>query len=160
MEPRYQHSQIGWVGVFLVPALLVGAYVLAETERDLTGAIALAVAGLFVFLLQSRLTVEVTREHLICRFGFTPFRKRILLSEIRSAQRVRNAWYWGWGFRRRRGAWVFNVAGFDAVEIVTSRGRRYRIGTDEPDELLRALRGAAPGLTAPGRTAGASAARA
>jgi len=54
-----------------------------------------------------------------------------------SAKIVKNHWYYGWGIR----AWlwprmvIFNVSGFDAVEIAMKNGKIYRIGTDEPEQL-------------------------
>ncbi|MDY0387304.1 MAG: hypothetical protein RBT65_09290 [Methanolobus sp.] len=35
--------------------------------------------------------------------------------------------------------WIFNDSGFDAVEIKTKNGKIYRIGTDEPKQLERAI---------------------
>jgi hypothetical protein len=36
--------------------------------------------------------------------------------------------------------WIYNVSGFDAVELRMTDGRMYRIGTDEPHELEAAIR--------------------
>ncbi len=36
--------------------------------------------------------------------------------------------------------WIFNVSGFDAVEIRMKRGKIYRIGTDEPEKLETAIK--------------------
>ena len=36
--------------------------------------------------------------------------------------------------------WVYNVSGFDAVEITLKDIRVYRIGTDRPDELEMAIK--------------------
>jgi len=35
---------------------------------------------------------------------------------------------------------VYNVSGFDAVEIVLKNGRKDRIGTDAPQELAAAFK--------------------
>jgi hypothetical protein len=35
---------------------------------------------------------------------------------------------------------LYNVSGTNAVEIKLRSGRRFRIGTDEPEALARALR--------------------
>ena len=45
----------------------------------------------------------------------------------------------GWGIRKVVGGWMFNVAGLDAVELGLSKGGLFRIGTDEPDQLLEAI---------------------
>jgi len=36
--------------------------------------------------------------------------------------------------------WIFNVSGFDAVELVMKNGKIYRIGTDMPKELEVAIK--------------------
>jgi hypothetical protein len=53
--------------------------------------------------------------------------------------RVRNPWYYGWGIRFISNGMVYNVSGFDAVEIALADGRRVRLGTDEPDAVIAAL---------------------
>jgi len=35
--------------------------------------------------------------------------------------------------------WVYNVSGFDAVEIKTINGKIYRIGTDDQENLEQAI---------------------
>jgi len=35
--------------------------------------------------------------------------------------------------------WVYNVSGLEAVEVTLRSGKRFRIGTDEPEALLTAL---------------------
>jgi hypothetical protein len=43
---------------------------------------------------------------------------------------------------------IWNVSGFDAVELDLAGGRHFRIGTDEPELLVRAI-GQAKGVSAP-----------
>jgi len=83
------------------------------------------------------LTTSIDDKYLRVKFGYGIFKKSFLLSEIASAKQVKNHWYYGWGIR----FWfwprmcIYNVSGFDAVEIVTKNGKIYRIGTDVPGEL-------------------------
>jgi len=37
------------------------------------------------------------------------------------------------------GGWMYNVWGLDAVELNLTSGKVFRIGTDEPAELLAAV---------------------
>ncbi len=46
----------------------------------------------------------------------------------------------GWGIHWWFGTWVFNVSGWQAVEIVYANGKRYRIGSDQPEALAAAIR--------------------
>jgi hypothetical protein len=97
-----------------------------------------------VFLLASfsTLTVTVNQNQLSLRFGYGLFRKSFQISDITSAKAVKNRWYYGWGIRVSLipYMWIYNVSGFDAVEIVLKNRRVYRIGTDEPKTLERALK--------------------
>ena len=60
---------------------------------------------------------------------------------------MRNLWYYGWGIRYTPHGWLFNVSGLDAVELELKNGRTWRVGTDEPVELLAAIQAAAEGRT-------------
>ena len=85
------------------------------------------------------LTVRVSRDEVMLCFGAGLIRKRFKTGDIHGARAVKNHWINGWGIHMIRGGWLYNVSGFDAVEILHRSGRRYRIGTDEPQELLAAI---------------------
>jgi len=91
-------------------------------------------------LLFGSLTVEVWEDRIVLWFGPGVIRKRFDVKDVRRATAVRNRWYYGWGIRFTPHGWLFNVSGFDAVELEMGSGRKYRIGSDEPQELLSAIR--------------------
>ena len=35
--------------------------------------------------------------------------------------------------------WMFNVSGLDAVELELVNGKRFRIGTEDPSEVVEAI---------------------
>lgn len=37
------------------------------------------------------------------------------------------------------GGWIFNVSGWESVELQMKNGRKYRIGTDDAQALLDAV---------------------
>jgi hypothetical protein len=45
----------------------------------------------------------------------------------------------GWGIHRLARGWIYNVSGWEAVEIELASGSVHRIGTDEPRALLAAI---------------------
>jgi hypothetical protein len=101
--------------------------------------------GVLVFIavalvLFSSLTVVIREEEMEARFGPGPIRKRFKLNEIESCQVVKNHWYYGWGIRLTPHGVLFNVSGFHAVEIKLRTGKKFRIGTDVPQELEGAIR--------------------
>mgnify|MGYP001589379195 FL=1 len=99
---------------------------------------------LSVLTLASFVTLTVS-SHENCfqiKFGYGIFRKKFPLNEIVSAKSVKNHWYYGWGIRVWFWPymWIYNVSGFDAVEIIMRNGKIYRIGTDTPKELEAAIK--------------------
>lgn len=101
--------------------------------------VAVAAMGLVLWLFHA-LAVEVDAEAVRLAFGPGLFRKRIQLAAIRGIRLVRNPWWSGWGIRIMPGRWtMWNVAGFDGVELDLGGGRCFRIGTDEPHALARAI---------------------
>jgi hypothetical protein len=87
------------------------------------------------------LQVQIDKQSLRLKFGYRIFKKSFALATIKSVKTVKNHRYHGWGIRlslypKIR---IYNVAGFDAVEIQLQNGKRYRIGTDEPKKLEEAL---------------------
>jgi hypothetical protein len=148
VESHYRHTQIGWVilGVLAAIGVLVAPR-LPEGGFGIAGGPLLAVLAV-VLLLFSTLTVEIDPEAIRLRFGVGLIRKRFDLAEVRGWAAVRNPWYCGWGIRLRPGGVLWNVSGYDAVELTLADGRRFRIGTDEPDALVAAIARARPGVSA------------
>ena len=59
--------------------------------------------------------------------------------DIVGFRQVRNKWYFGWGLRKLQHGWMYNVWGLDAVELDLTDGKKFTIGTDEPEDLVAAL---------------------
>lgn len=147
----YKHTQIGYlmlVVTLVVLALFTWAQMTTRAETpSYDSGTNLLVTGIMVFILLilvafTTLTVAVDEEYLRVKFGYGIFRKRFSLKEIASVTSVKNHWYYGWGIRLWLWPkmWIYNVSGFEAVEIITKNGKRYRIGTDEPSELEAAIK--------------------
>lgn len=150
----YKHTQIGYpmLIVFLAALILFAwMYITARTEPPSyysgTNFLVTSVMMLILFILASfgTLTADVDEQCVAIKFGYGIFRKKFMTSEIVSTAQVKNHWYYGWGIRLLfwPRMWIFNVSGFDAVEIRMRNGKIYRIGTDEPDRLEMAIRQAA-----------------
>ena len=147
MQPplRYRHTQFGTV---IVVSLLLSAVLFAGLGM-MNGLTPLAVIGpalMAVFLaLFYALTVEIDATHLSFRFGIGLIHQWIPLAEIVEAKPVRNSWLYGWGIHRTPHGWLYNVSGWEAVEILRASGKRFRLGTDEPQKLAQVLRAAKRG---------------
>lgn len=150
----YRHTQISYLVLAVTLAVLVffaWAHITARAEPPSvdsgTNLLVTSVMALIVLILASfsTLTVTIDEKYLKIKFGYGIlgiFKKNFLLSEIASATPVKNYWYTGWGIRFSfwPKMWIFNVSGFDAVELTMKNGKIYRIGTDAPKELEAAIK--------------------
>jgi len=137
---RYRHTQIGYLTIIVFAfALFLITIIMAMSVFNWIAFIVLIILGICL-LLFSTLTVIIQEDVLEIRFGPGVIRKKFYLKDIESCQAVKNRWYYGWGIHLTPYGWLFNVSGFSAVEIRLKSGRKYRIGTDVPDELEKAIR--------------------
>ena len=136
---KYKHTQIGYLllTLYSIVVLFLGYFNIMTSFHPLTFIaliIVLVILGIF-----SRLTVTVDDQTIQIQFGLRIIRKTFLLREIGTYRVVKNPWYYGWGIRFTPRGWLFNVSGYSAIEIEMKNGKRYRIGTDDPDNLAEAL---------------------
>jgi hypothetical protein len=119
--------------------VLIIVFFLMSGSIQSTG-VTLAALLLVVLSFFSSLTVEIMDRNVICYFGPGLIRKKIALTDIREVQLAHNPWTVGWGIRWMAGRyWLWNVSGLDAVELTLTSGKKIRIGTDEPETLVRAI---------------------
>ncbi len=138
----YRHTQVGTVIVAAVlgVALVTLGLLLSSAGTLPLPALMVSVMTAVALSLFSWLTVEIQGNTLSCRFGVGLIQRKIPLSEVGHVSAVRNPWWVGWGIRWIPGRyWLWNVSGFQAVELTMKDGRRFRIGTDEPEALVHAI---------------------
>ncbi len=147
---NYKHTQIGYLMLVVTLAVLVlfaWAHITASDEPPSADSginlLVTATMALILFILASfgSLQVIIDGKYLRIKFGYGIYHKKFSLNDIVSAKTVRNRWYYGWGIRGCLWSkmWIYNVSGFDAVEIKLKNGKAYRIGTDEPKKLEQAI---------------------
>ena len=131
--------------VFFFGVLAVVMLVLGQKEAAIGLGIVTVMAAVIlgiVYALFHSLTVRVSRSDIALSFGVGLIRKQFPIGDISGASIVQNRWYNGFGIRKIRGGWLYNVSGFDAIEIQLKNERKYRIGTNQPKELLAAVESA------------------
>jgi hypothetical protein len=135
----YRHTQVGYV---TLTVLLVVAFAVAALSSRSARPVTLGVASVLAIcaVLFSSLTVEITDGELGLHFGPGFWRKRFALIEVAATNPSRSSWWEGWGIRITPRGLLYNVSGTNAVEIELRSGQRFRIGTDEPEALVQALR--------------------
>lgn len=135
----YRHTQVGHLvlGIMAVSVLFT-VWVLQRADAPAGAWASLVVFGVISVLFGS-LTVEVDHDQL--RFWFGPgfLRRTVPLEQVMESRVVTNRWWYGWGIRRIRGGWMYNISGLKAVELSLQGGKMLRLGTDEPEVLNRRI---------------------
>jgi hypothetical protein len=132
----YQHTQRGTLIVVATLSMALVVALLAMLVLKpfwITTVFLVTIAWLF-----HSLTIEITDRTLGWKFGPGLIRNSVPLAEIVSAQPVRTGLSWGihWGPRT---GWLYNVSGFDAVLVTLRSGKKFALGTDEPQLLAARL---------------------
>jgi len=143
----YRHTQhaspflMGYLGI--VTLVMLGALVLLLASPATRGeaiALGLGVAVLVGCMVVFRsMTIEVAGGRLTWWYGPGWPRRSVPLSTIAAARPARTRWWDGWGIHWTRRGWLWNVRGYDAVELERRGARSFRLGTDEPQALAEAV---------------------
>ena len=138
---KYEHRQTGYVLLgALGAAVLLLAYLTAITNFNL-GALLLLAFMILCLISFATLTVRVNEQELHIQFGMGLIRKRFELRDVQTIRAVHNPWYYGWGIHLIPGGWLYNVSGWDAVELQMKDGSKFRIGTDDVQGLINGIEG-------------------
>ena len=139
-EGLYDHTQRGLVIMGAVTAVII--IILASMYLFGIVWVTIFVLGIMIIVLAifSTLTVSVGEDTLRIRFGPVGLIKKSWpLAEIASVTTVTNPWYYGWGIHWTPNGPLYNISGFGAVEVRQLSGKAFRIGTDEPEILSKAI---------------------
>ncbi len=138
---NYKHTQIGYLILYtLFATTLLYTFILIQTNFNKIVLVTILSVTLILASF-STLKVTINKTNLQIKFGYGIYKKNFPLKTITSVKTVKNHWYYGWGIR----IWfwpsmrIYNISGFDAIEIKTKNNQTYRIGTDEPKKLEHAL---------------------
>ena len=141
---EYEHTQPGTLirfilgAIFLVATLAAFYPLLQNGDPELPALIPAGILLLCLVLFHS-LTVRVNRNDISIAFGAGLISKGFMIADVERVSVVRTRWYHGWGIKKIWGGWLFNVSGFDAVQLNMRDGRVYQIGTDQPQQLSAAI---------------------
>ena len=138
-DATYRHYQSpGWFMLF-IPVFSV-IVLFHATIGSFSVVWIVILIGLIVGTLFWGLTVEVNKDIIRLSFGFGIIHRSIPRERIATVTQVRNRWWYSLGVRLTPHGWMWNISGLDAVELTYHNGKKFRIGTDEPEALLEALK--------------------
>lgn len=138
----YHHRQTSTFGPVLMLVLLVVIAVVLIVAGAWPVLVPTAVVLVVVGWMMRTLTVVVDDTEVRATMGWGWPQRRVALTDVVSVAAVHNEWWRGWGIRHVPRGWMYNIAGRDAVELELRAGSVFRIGTDDPDGLLAAVRSA------------------
>lgn len=136
---KYKSKQTAYFIVIPVLAAALLASWALMVEGFTLGAIVLAVVLLLTALGFSSLTITVDDQYIKLKFGIGFYKRKFPLAGIKSASSMRIPFWYGWGIHWVFNGWVYNVSGFQAVEIIYESGKRVVIGSNEPKKLVEAI---------------------
>ena len=136
---RYDHTQTGPLYLLLLllaVASFVATLFMKEAVIQVTVSISSVVFLLLAFSFRD-LTVSDQTTELLIAFGPLPiFKRRLQYSEIERVETARSTLMDGLGIHMSpSGGWVWNLWGYDWVDVWYRQGRKVRIGTDDPAGL-------------------------
>lgn len=136
----YDHTQRAPLH-YLLHAFAVAVLASALAIQESAVRILVGVLGLFFVLVGAgfaQLRVRDRGDHLELAFGpLTFFRRRFPYDDMLSARAERSRFIDGWGIHYIFGrGWIYNLWGYDCVAVERKDGKRFRIGTDDPNGLL------------------------
>lgn len=150
-----------WVYLALLAVILgsFGPFIGMELPEDTGASIIVCIVaciplGFIVVINVFRLNTEVRSDSIYIYFGifFPMIWKTISLSAITEVRTVeyrplRDAGGWGWrcGRFEKQKTWFYNAIGNKGVLICTSEGRRYILGSQQPEKLAEAVEHARSG---------------
>jgi hypothetical protein len=136
----YKHTQVGHFIIFM---LIIGIAVVipALIFSDQIFLIPFMIIAIFVIGgLFWTLTIEVTDLNLKFWFGIGLIHKSVLVADIATFTETRTSVFSGWGIHLTLRGWLYNISGLNAIEINLKNGKRFLLGTDEPQALCNALK--------------------
>lgn len=142
----YKKTQTGWF--IIIPIL----FIIFITVLMLTGAGIMQLNGIIFFtfvtyivpmisililfvaiILFYNLTIQIDEKYIKISFGIGLIKKQFELDSIVSCKPVKIKWWYGWGIHTFFNTIIYNVAGFDAVELeIKNYNKKVLIGTAEP----------------------------
>ena len=135
---EYKNTQIGTT-IIVIMALVITTLHLTIGNSQFSQIWPIYLFLGLVTILFSSLTICIEQGYVTWFFGPRFWKKSIVLGEIESAKAVRNKWYYGLGIRMLPEGWLYNVSGLDAVKIKVRNGETIYLGTNQPQELIRAI---------------------
>lgn len=144
MEPKH-FTQYGKLMFYIFTPIIIITLLKFYTHyhlgnTDFTPVIIITFLLSVILVLVYKLSITINDQHISFKMGIGLIKKSYPISDIKSVQKVKNNLLYGWGIRVIPGGWLYNVSGFEAIELrFHSSDKVIRIGTDKPEEVTNEI---------------------
>ena len=134
---HYRHRQLPvWFIIMVLSFWLLSLMLICAKSRV---ALVLLLPSVIFTTVFWGLTIEVNSKEIRLCFGLGLIKRTICRKKIDQVTQVRNRWWYGWGIRLTPHGWMWSMGELDAIELTYSNSKKFRIGTNQPQFLLKAL---------------------
>ena len=137
----YKEFTFGWlIFAFLIPIHIVITYLyinqIGDKPMGTTAYIIVSMTFLVIYVLFYGMLTTVSSETIRISFGIGIIQKNIELNTVKDVEKVKSPWYYGWGIRIIPNGMLYNISGFDGVELKFKDTKRIiRLGTKDSTKL-------------------------
>ncbi len=146
MENKVFTQQGKLMYFIFIPLIAINLFLFIEktvqkSEESVNYYALLSVLFLVLFACFYKLTISITDSNLTFKMGIGIIKKTYPLNEIKSVKPHKNHLLNGWGIRVIPGGWLYNVSGFQSIELTfKNNSKTIRIGTDVPEMICEELK--------------------
>lgn len=135
---HYQNKQMGTALLLVMGAVTLFISLMAIDKNTEVIWPVVIVLGLVSFLFHS-LNIKVNTGEINWSFGPGFWKKSIKIEAINSVRLIKTKWYYGLGIRYISSGWLYTVSGTTAIQLELKDGSKINLGTNDPDNLVKAI---------------------
>jgi hypothetical protein len=136
---HYQNKQMGTALLLVMgTVILFILFMTLEKHNEVIWPV-IIIIGLISFLFHS-LNIKVNASEINWSFGPGFWKKSIKLETVNSVNVIDTKWYYGLGIRFIPSGWLYTVSGTTAIQLELKDGSKINLGTNDPDNLVAAIK--------------------
>ena len=136
---HYQNKQMGTALLLVMGAVILFISLLAFDKSNEVIWPVIIFIGLISFLFHS-LNITVDVYEINWSFGPGFWKKSVKLEAVNSVNVIKTKWYYGLGIRYIPSGWLYTVSGTTAIQLELKGGSKINLGTNDPDNLVEAIK--------------------
>lgn len=136
---HYQNKQMATALLLVMGAVILLVLFMAVDKNNGVIWSVIIFIGLVSFLFHS-LNIKVTGNEINWSFGPGFWQKSVKLATVKSVSVIKTKWYYGLGIRYLPSGWLYTVSGTTAIQLELKDGSKVNLGTNDPDNLVKAIK--------------------